>query len=51
MTREEGAALDRHLTTPPASCEEDGHSWKYCGRDSEGNAYFKCRRCGLESEE
>lgn len=51
MTPEQGRALDHQLTTPPSTCEDDGHDWKYCGRDEEGNPYYKCRRCGQESEE
>ena len=51
MAPEQGRALDHHLTTPARTCEDDGHDWKYCGHDDEGHTYYKCRRCGQESEE
>ena len=51
MNQREGRELDRHLTDPPPTCEEDGHSWRYLGQNSEGDTYYKCRRCGQESED
>lgn len=50
MNQQQGRALDHYLTTPPADCKEDGHSWHRIGQDAEGTTYFKCRRCGQEDE-
>jgi hypothetical protein len=30
--------------------EECDHNWNYLGTDPEGESYFKCRKCGMESE-
>jgi len=51
VNSEQGKALDRKLTTPPWDCEEDGHVWQYLGTDPDGCSYFRCRRCGKETEE
>ncbi len=51
MKPEQREELDRQLTTPPHDCEDDGHSWRFLGRDSEGSPYYKCRKCGQESDE
>ena len=24
--------------------------WVFLGRDSEGNSYYRCRRCGMEDD-
>lgn len=50
MNQQQKDALERRLTTPPSDCEEDGHLWQFLGRDEEGFAYHKCRRCGQESD-
>lgn len=50
MTPEQGAALDRQLTTPPSDCEEEGHNWHYLGQTFYGQANYICRRCRQESE-
>lgn len=51
MTPEQRAELDRQMTTPPHDCAEDGHVWRLIGKNSEGDSYYKCRKCGMESEE
>ncbi|WP_288081586.1 hypothetical protein [Pseudomonas sp.] len=51
MAPKQAEALDHKLTTPPRSCDEDGHSWRHIGRDGDGTDYYKCRHCGQENEE
>lgn len=50
MNAEQREELDRQLTTPPHDCEEDGHDLQYLGSNSEGDSYYRCRRCGMEGE-
>lgn len=51
MTPEQGRALDRQLTTPPRDCDEEGHDWHFIGYEAgEARPYYRCRRCGQESE-
>ena len=48
MNQKERAELDHQLTTPPSTCEEDGHQWVVVGR-SDDFTCFKCKRCGAQS--
>lgn len=41
---------DYRNTTPPAICEEEGHSWRYVGA-RDGIRFFQCRRCPATWEE
>lgn len=51
MTPEQGRALDHQLTTPPSTCDEDGHDWHRLGTDAEGTTYYICRRCRHEDDQ
>lgn len=32
------------------SCEENGHSWQFTGEADDGTKFYRCRRCGAETE-
>jgi hypothetical protein len=32
-------------------CEEIGHDWRLIGTADDGTTFFKCRKCGEETED
>lgn len=33
-----------------SNCEDEGHDWKHTGTAEDGTSFYKCRRCGIETE-